>query len=92
MIVVADTGPLNYLVLLGVVDVLEPLYNRVLVPETVAGKLQAEVRLPSRPGSRSRPNGVRSVRTLLPTRPSGFSIPASALPSHLRWWSTWIAS
>jgi predicted nucleic acid-binding protein len=40
MIVVADTSPLNYLVLLGAVDVLQPLYGRVLVPQTVAGELQ----------------------------------------------------
>jgi predicted nucleic acid-binding protein len=40
MIVVADAGPLHYLVLIGVVGVLEPLYSRVLVPHTVAGELQ----------------------------------------------------
>lgn len=37
MIVVADAGPLHYLVLIGAVDVLPTLYSRVLVPETVAG-------------------------------------------------------
>jgi predicted nucleic acid-binding protein len=40
MIVVADAGPLHYLVLIGAVDVLQPLYGRVLVPEAVAGELQ----------------------------------------------------
>ena len=40
MIVVADAGPLHYLVLIGAVDVLAPLYTRVLVPETVAAELQ----------------------------------------------------
>ena len=35
MIVIADTGPLNYLVLIGEVDVLQPLYARVIVPEAV---------------------------------------------------------
>jgi predicted nucleic acid-binding protein len=40
MIVVADAGPLHYLVLMDAVDVLLPLYSRVLVPETVAGELQ----------------------------------------------------
>jgi predicted nucleic acid-binding protein len=40
MIVVADAGPLHYLVLIKVVDVLQPLYRRVLVPQTVAGELQ----------------------------------------------------
>ena len=40
MIVVADAGPLHYLVLIGAVDLLQPLYSRVLMPETVAGELQ----------------------------------------------------
>jgi predicted nucleic acid-binding protein len=40
MIVVADAGPLHYLVLIGAMDVLQPLYGRVLVPQTVAGELQ----------------------------------------------------
>jgi predicted nucleic acid-binding protein len=39
MIVVADAGPLHYLVLIGAVDVLQPLYGRVLTPQTVAGEL-----------------------------------------------------
>lgn len=40
MIVVADTGPLNYLVRIGSVSVLQPLYSRVLIPQTVAGELR----------------------------------------------------
>ena len=40
MIVVADTGPLNYLVLIGVAHVLQPLYTRVIVPETGAEELK----------------------------------------------------
>ena len=40
MIVVADTGPLHYLVLIGAVDILQPLYSRVLVPRAVAGELE----------------------------------------------------
>jgi|SRR5215472_233391 len=39
MIVVADAGPIHYLVLIGAVDVLHPLYTRVLVPESVALEL-----------------------------------------------------
>jgi predicted nucleic acid-binding protein len=38
MIVVAS--PLHYLTLIGAVDVSQPLYGRVLVPQTVAGELQ----------------------------------------------------
>ncbi len=39
MIVVADTSPINYLVLIGSIDVLEPLYGRVLVPDAVVAEL-----------------------------------------------------
>lgn len=39
MIVIADTGPLNYLVLIGAVDVLQPLYARVIVPQAVVQEL-----------------------------------------------------
>src|ERR1035441_3301369 len=41
MIVVADTGPLNYLVLIEAVDVLQPLYTCVMVPEAVAEELRS---------------------------------------------------
>src|SRR5438034_8952491 len=40
MIVVADAGPLHYLILIGAVDVLGPLYNRVVLPEAVAQELR----------------------------------------------------
>ena len=40
MIVVADTSPVLYLVLIGAADVLKPLYSRVLLPQTVADELQ----------------------------------------------------
>lgn len=39
-IVVADTGPLRYLVLIGRVDVLPRLFDAVSVPATVAGELR----------------------------------------------------
>ncbi len=49
MIVVADTSPLNYLVLLGHIDILAKIYAEILVPQTVLDELQdsdapAEVR------------------------------------------------
>jgi predicted nucleic acid-binding protein len=37
--VVADTSPLNYLVLIGEVDLLAQLYGEVLVPEVVIAEL-----------------------------------------------------
>ena len=41
MIVVADTSPLNYLILIGSVDVLAPLYTCVVVPQAVVAELRA---------------------------------------------------
>jgi len=39
MIVVADTSPINYLVLIGQVDVLGKIYARVTIPEAVLNEL-----------------------------------------------------
>jgi len=47
MIVVADTSPLNYLILIGHVGVLPRLYARVLIPPAVV----SELRNPSAPGA-----------------------------------------
>jgi predicted nucleic acid-binding protein len=41
MIVVADTGPLHYLILLEQVELLQRFYGQVLVPEPVANELSA---------------------------------------------------
>jgi predicted nucleic acid-binding protein len=41
MIVVADSGPLHYLILLEQIELLRRFYGRVLVPEPVAGELSA---------------------------------------------------
>jgi predicted nucleic acid-binding protein len=41
MIVVADSGPLHYLVLLEQIDLLRRFYGHVVVPEPVAGELSA---------------------------------------------------
>jgi predicted nucleic acid-binding protein len=42
MIVVADTSPLNYLIRIGAVDILKPLYFHVLIPQSVADELKKE--------------------------------------------------
>ena len=39
--VVADTSPLNYLVLVDQINLLPPLYGRVLIPESVLKELSA---------------------------------------------------
>jgi predicted nucleic acid-binding protein len=41
MIVVADSGPLHYLILLEQIDLLRRFYGQVLVPEPVASELSA---------------------------------------------------
>jgi predicted nucleic acid-binding protein len=40
MIVVADTSPLNYLVLLGHIEILAKIYAEIVVPRTVLDELQ----------------------------------------------------
>jgi predicted nucleic acid-binding protein len=41
--IVADTGPLNYLVRIGHVDILKPLFGTVCVPEAVIAELRHEM-------------------------------------------------
>jgi len=41
MIVIADTSPLNYLILLRHVEVLRALYGRVVIPQAVARELRS---------------------------------------------------
>lgn len=40
MIVIADTSPLNYLVLIGEAEILQRLYGQVIIPEAVWRELQ----------------------------------------------------
>jgi predicted nucleic acid-binding protein len=42
MIVIADTSPLHYLILLDHTEVLQRLYGSVIIPEGVVRELQAE--------------------------------------------------
>lgn len=39
ILVVADTGPLHYLVLVGAIDVLPRIYDRVIIPNSVLAEL-----------------------------------------------------
>ena len=41
MIVIADTSPLNYLVLIGHIEILPQLYLQVVIPEEVLEELQS---------------------------------------------------
>jgi predicted nucleic acid-binding protein len=40
MVVVADTSPVNYLVLIGGIDLLGALYSRILIPPAVLSELK----------------------------------------------------
>lgn len=40
MIVIADTSPLNYLILIDKVDLLSTLYGKIIIPEAVFAELQ----------------------------------------------------
>ncbi len=42
MIVVADTSPVNYLILIGAIDVLPALYQKIVVPPAVYNELQSD--------------------------------------------------
>jgi predicted nucleic acid-binding protein len=40
MIVISDTSPINYLILIDAIDILEELFKRIIVPEAVYIELQ----------------------------------------------------
>ncbi|HZL56724.1 MAG TPA: DUF3368 domain-containing protein [Bryobacteraceae bacterium] len=42
MIVVADTGPINYLIAIAQIEVLPTLYGRILVPDSVRDELRKD--------------------------------------------------
>jgi len=56
-VVVSDTSPLNYLILCGTIDVLAPLFQRVVVPPAVLTELR----------SRDAPSLVRAWADALPS-------------------------
>jgi predicted nucleic acid-binding protein len=40
-LIIADTGPINYLILIGHIDVLAALFQKVILPSTVRVELDA---------------------------------------------------
>ena len=58
MIVIADTSPLNYLVLIGEADILQRLYRRVVIPEAVLRELLHPENTHHHVGVDSAPPGV----------------------------------
>lgn len=59
--VVADAGPLHYLVLVEAIELLPQLYGKVLVPDVVCAELQ-------------NPGTPASVRTWLATKPAWLEV------------------
>ena len=65
-VVVADTGPLNYLVLIGEIEILPVLFEKVFVPQAVRAELRHRVS-PGGTGMAARPPKwleVRPVRSV----------------------------
>jgi predicted nucleic acid-binding protein len=69
MIVVSDTGPIQYLTLLGHVDALANLYGRVLIPVGVAAEL-------------SQPHAPEVVRALVNSPPPWLEVVSVVLPQE----------
>lgn len=71
MIIVSDTSPINYLILIGQIDRLYDLYRRVIVPSSVLRELQAP----------ETPPAVHSWLTQLPDWLEIVSLSTSADPN-----------
>lgn len=74
MIVIADTSPLNYLILIGEAEVLRRLYGRVVIPEAVLRELQ-------------NPQAPARVAEWIARPPAWLEVSGSTAPSDpgLRW-------
>jgi|HubBroStandDraft_1064217.scaffolds.fasta_scaffold462350_2 predicted nucleic acid-binding protein len=67
MIVIADTGPINYLILIQEIEILPALYGRILVPSSVCEELK-------------RPRAPDLVRSWVSQPPAWFEV---RTPAHL---------
>jgi len=65
--VIADTSPLNYLVLIGEIDILRELYGSITIPEAALRELQ-------------NPRTPAEVKNWLPTNPSWLLVQAVTVP------------
>ena len=66
MLVIADTTPLRYLVVLGQVDLLHTLFGQVLIPPAVVGELQ-------------HPKAPAALQTWVASPPSWLNVRPSSL-------------
>ena len=69
MIVVADTSPLNYLILVGEVHLLPTLFETVLIPSAVGAELQ-------------HPAAPEAVRTFIKSPPNWLILKELSNPPH----------
>jgi predicted nucleic acid-binding protein len=88
-VIVSDTSPIRYLVLIGEASLLEQLYGRILIPLAVYAELQ-QPQTPDvvRAWAQAVPAWVEVIAesapvTPIPSRPP--SIPESGPPSRLLW-------
>ncbi len=90
-LVIADTSPINYLLLIGHIDILPKLFERVIVPEIVRDEL-THPKAPAvvRNWIASPPDWVeiRNAKAKFTIRRSNHSTPARKRPSPLRSKST----
>ena len=70
MIVVSDTTPLNYLVLVSKQDILPLLFGRVIVPEAVMRELQVAAAPPEVRHSDHRHSNATSLNATHEERPA----------------------
>lgn len=84
MIVVADTTPVNYLILIGEIDVLAKLYGRVVIPPAVHDELTCSRAPESVRGWIAQPPAWLEFRLLLrlPTPPWRDSTAENERQSH----------
>jgi predicted nucleic acid-binding protein len=63
-LVIADTGPVNYLLLIGHIDILPALFQRIVIPAAVRDELKSRKarRSSSNNGSAIRPRGPRYTK------------------------------
>jgi predicted nucleic acid-binding protein len=73
-LVVADTGPLNYLVQIGQIDVLQSLFSNVIVPQSVLDEC-------CHPGA---PDSVNAFGQTPPSWIRGVSLKERSIPDHPR--------
>ncbi len=71
MIVIADTTPLNHLILIEQANILAALYGRVIVPSAVLSELQTQATPPKvKEWISSRPDWLEVNHTAFPADPS----------------------